>query len=220
MSGTILPLAEAQAISQFVRSYPVPEGQQPVRMHCDAARVFDGVVGEGVSLKDYAACFDSMSLCMSKGVGAPMGSVIVGTKAFIARAKYYRKMFGGGTRQPGMMAAAASAALDYSLPRLAQVHALAKTTADKLQEQGYKFALPVQTNMIVLDLARVDIPGSAFVVYCARRNIVVFPNGRLVFLHQNTEDVARDLVECLTELMDDKKKGVLLSDREMNGGCS
>ncbi|KAI9158119.1 putative low-specificity L-threonine aldolase [Paramyrothecium foliicola] len=220
LSGTILPLSEARAISEYVRSYPVPEGQKPVAMHCDAARIFDGVVGEGVDLKDYAACFDSMSLCLSKGVGAPMGSVIVGTKPFIARAKYYRKMFGGGTRQPGMMAAAAGAALEHSLPRLAQVHALTRATADKLNALGYTTALPVQTNMIVLDLEAADIPGSAFVDYCAKKNIVVFPGGRLVFHHQHTEAAAQDLVAALTQLMSDKKKGISFTDRQLNGGCS
>ncbi|KAH6998781.1 pyridoxal phosphate-dependent transferase [Ilyonectria sp. MPI-CAGE-AT-0026] len=220
LSGTILPLAEAQAISQFVRSFPVPEGQKPIAMHLDAARVFDGVTGEGVDLKAYAACFDSMSICLSKGLGAPMGSIILGSKQFIERAKWYRKMFGGGTRQPGMMAAAAHAALDYSLPRLAQVHALTKATGEKIGKLGYKFALPVQTNMIVLDLEAVDIPGAAFVEYCLGQKLVVFPNGRLVFHHQTSGEAAEALVVALTNLMEAKRSGIALSTQEVQGGCS
>ncbi|RSL97576.1 hypothetical protein CDV31_012989 [Fusarium ambrosium] len=73
-------------------------------MHLDAARLFDGVIGEGVNLKAYAACFDSMSICLAKGVGAPMGSIILGKKSFIERAKWSRKMLGGGTRQPDLEA--------------------------------------------------------------------------------------------------------------------
>lgn len=99
MSGTILPLKDAQEISNFVRNFPVPEGQKPVAMHLDAARLFDGVAGEGVDLKEYCKCFDSMSICLAKGLGAPMGSVILGSKAFIQRAKWFRKMVGGGARQ-------------------------------------------------------------------------------------------------------------------------
>lgn len=99
LSGTILPLKDAQEISKFVRSYPVPPGQKPIAMHLDGARLFDAVVAEGVSLKDYCACFDSISFCLAKGIGAPMGSVIVGSREFIERAKWFRKMLGGGTRQ-------------------------------------------------------------------------------------------------------------------------
>ncbi|KAH6897236.1 pyridoxal phosphate-dependent transferase [Thelonectria olida] len=220
LSGTILPLADAKAISEFVRSFPVPEGQKPIAMHLDAARVFDGVVGEGVDLKEYAACFDSMSICLAKGIGAPMGSIILGSKQFIERAKWYRKMFGGGTRQPGMMAAAAHAALDYSLPRLSQVHALTKETAIELEKLGYKFALPVQTNMIVLDLDAVDIPPAAFVEYCAEQRIAVFPNGRLVFHHQTSQEGADGLVAALRKLMEAKKSGAKLSTEEVHGGYS
>lgn len=99
MSGVILPLSHAQEISEYVRSFPVPEGQKPVAMHLDAARLFDGVIGEGVDLKEYCKCFDSMSICLAKGLGAPMGSVILGSKRFIQRAKWFRKMVGGGARQ-------------------------------------------------------------------------------------------------------------------------
>ncbi|KAF0331268.1 putative low-specificity L-threonine aldolase [Colletotrichum sp. SAR11_59] len=220
LSGTILPLKDAQAISEFVRSFPVPEGQKPVAMHLDAARLFDGVIGEGVDLKAYAACFDSLSICLAKGIGAPMGSVILGSKQFIERAKWFRKMFGGGTRQPGMMAAAALEALNYTLPRMSKIHALTKETADKIEELGYKFALPVQTNMIVLDLAAVGIPAAAFVDYCAKRRLAVFPNGRVVLHHQSTSEATDALVIALTELMRDKSDGKALSNAEVHGGYS
>lgn len=189
-------------------------------MHLDAARILDGVAGEGVSLKDYAACFDSLSICLAKGLGAPMGSVIAGSKRFIERAKWYRKMFGGGTRQPGMMAAAALASMKHTVPRLKGVHDLTKSVGAKLEAGGYKLALPCQTNMVVLDLDAVGIPGAAFVEYCAKNKITVFPNGRLVFHHQTTKDAARELVAALTNLMEDKKKGVKLADEEVQGGCS
>lgn len=99
LSGTILPLKDAKEISDFVRNFPVPADQKPIAMHLDGARLFDAVAAEGVDLKEYCACFDSISFCLAKGVGAPMGSVIVGNKRFIERAKWFRKMFGGGTRQ-------------------------------------------------------------------------------------------------------------------------
>jgi threonine aldolase len=220
LSGTILPLADAQAISNYVRSFPVPEGQKPIAMHLDGARVFDGVIGEGVDLKAYAACFDSISICLAKGIGAPMGSVILGKKPFIERAKWFRKMLGGGTRQPGMMAAAALSALEYSVPRFSSVHAMTKEAAKRLEAVGYKFALPVQTNMIILDLETAGIPPAAFVEYCAKENIAVFPMARLVFHHQTSESAVDNLVKALTKLMEDKKNGVALNDGEAHGGYS
>lgn len=99
LSGTILPLKDAKEISDFVRNFPVEEGEKPIAMHLDGARLFDAVAAEGVSLKEYCACFDSISICLAKGLGAPMGSIIVGSKKFIHRARLFRKMFGGGTRQ-------------------------------------------------------------------------------------------------------------------------
>ncbi|KAJ0384660.1 hypothetical protein COL922a_007924 [Colletotrichum nupharicola] len=196
------------------------KGQKPVAMHLDAARLFDGVIGEGVDLKAYAACFDSLSICLAKGIGAPMGSVILGSKQFIERAKWFRKMFGGGTRQPGMMAAAALEALNYTLPRMGNVHALTKKTAAQTEELGYKLALPVQTNMIVLDLAAVDIPAASFVDYCARRRVSVFPNGRIVFHHQVTDNGADALVAALTDLAADRNAGVVLRVADVHGGYS
>ncbi|KAH8173342.1 beta-eliminating lyase domain-containing protein [Sarocladium implicatum] len=218
LSGTILPLADAKAISSFVRSYPVPEGSKPIAMHLDAARVLDGVTAEGVDLKEYSSCFDTMSICLAKGVGAPMGSVIVGSKQFIERAKWFRKMLGGGTRQPGMMAAAALAALNETLPRLKDVHALTKGAALRLGEVGYKFALPVQTNMIVLDLEAVGIPPAAMVEYCAKEHITVFPMPRLVFHYQTSQEAVDSLVRAMVQLMRDKKDGVTLSTADVKGG--
>ncbi|QSS61870.1 threonine aldolase [Histoplasma capsulatum] len=219
LSGTILPLKDAKEISAFVRSFPVPEGQMPVAMHLDGARLFDGITGEGVDAKEYCACFDSISICLAKGLGAPMGSIILGSRAFIERAKWFRKMFGGGTRQPGMMAAAAQVALTTSIPQLPRVHALTKSTASKLSAFGYKFQLPVQTNMIIVDLeASNNIPPAAFVSYCAAQGLQVFPSGRLVFHYQTSEKAVGRLVGALEKLMTDKKGGKALESEEIKGG--
>ncbi|CAH0019918.1 unnamed protein product [Clonostachys rhizophaga] len=165
LAGTILPLEEAKKISEFVRSYSVPAGTNPVVMHPDGARIFDAAAAEGGSLKECTACFDSVSICLAKGLGAPMGSIIAGTKAFIERARYFKKMFGGAIRQSGMMAAAALAAMKITLPKLKTIHSLTYNISTKLEALGYKLALPAQTNMIALDLAAMEIPGSTFVEY-------------------------------------------------------
>jgi threonine aldolase len=242
LSGTILPLKDAKEISDFVRNFPVSEGEKPIAMHLDGARLFDAVAAEGADLKEYCACFDSVSICLAKGLGAPMGSIIVGSKKFINRAKYFRKMFGGGTRQvrfpvfsasillgcifwiltdhfwqPGMMAAAALAALEHTMPLLPSVHTLTRQTADQIREIGYTIALPVQTNMIVLDLVADDIPAAAFLEYGTRHGVTVFPTARLVFHHQSSTKSAAKLVAALRELMDDKKAGKPLAEGKVHG---
>ncbi|KAH8693830.1 putative L-allo-threonine aldolase [Talaromyces proteolyticus] len=218
LSGTILPLKAAQEISEFVRNYPVEEGRPPIAMHLDGARLFDAITAEGVDLKEYCACFDTVSICLAKGLGAPMGSVIVGSKKFINRAKYFRKMFGGGTRQPGMMAAAALSALEYTMPLLPQVHSLTRSTANSLRDAGYTISLPVQTNMIVLDLENDGIPPAAFVEYGKRAGVTLFPTGRLVFHHQISPEAAARLVSALTRLMEDKNAGKALENHKVTGG--
>ena len=87
-----------------------------------------------------------------------------------------------------MMAAAACAALDYTLTQLPKVHAQTRATAKEFEMIGYKFALPVQTNMAVLDLTALEIPSAAFVQYCKEGGVAVFPSGRLVFHHQTSDD--------------------------------
>lgn len=210
MSGSILPLKHAREISNYVRSFPVPPGRRPIAMHLDGARLFDAVAAEGVSMKDYLSFFDSASIRLSKGIGAPMGSVIVGPKEFIDRAVWFRKMFGGSTRQVGMMAAAALAALDNHLPLLHKVHVLAKQVGNYLRDIGYELLLPVQTNMIVLDLKKMELPGDVIVDYCKRHGVCVFANGRLVFHFQISDDGISRLKAALFQLSNDRKSSHLL----------
>lgn len=88
----IFPLSEIQKISQLARS-------KDIKMHLDGARLWNASMGSGVSLREYGSYFDSMSLCLSKGIGAPIGSVLVGSRDLIKKARHFRKLFGGGWRQ-------------------------------------------------------------------------------------------------------------------------
>ncbi|KAM0081235.1 hypothetical protein ACKRZS_006564 [Fusarium odoratissimum] len=129
-------------------------------------------------------------------------------------------MLGGGTRQPGMMAAAALSAFEYTVTQFPAIHALAKRAGSQLEDTGYRLALPAQSNMVVLDMAGMDIPGAAFVQYCADAAVVVFPNGRLVFHHQTSEEAVDDLVNALKRLLQAKKDGKALKSETVQGGCS
>ncbi|KAL8711521.1 MAG: hypothetical protein Q9225_007106, partial [Loekoesia sp. 1 TL-2023] len=102
LNGSILPLSDAKSISHWARSQ-----SPPLKLHLDGARLWEAVAAGAGSLRDYCACFDSVSLCFSKGLGAPIGSIIVGSEPFIARARHVRKSLGGGLRQAGVIAAPA-----------------------------------------------------------------------------------------------------------------
>ncbi len=146
--GVVYPLAQIQEIAQLVRG-------QHLGFHLDGARLFNASVATGVSVADYCQPFDSASICLSKGLGAPMGSMIVGTEGFIHRARRYRKMFGGGLRQIGYMAAAALYALDHQVERLAEDHRRARRLAEGLtQIPGIYVDLDtVQTNIVIAEVS-------------------------------------------------------------------
>jgi threonine aldolase len=120
--------------------------------HLDGARLFNAAIKLGVSAHDIAEHFDSVSVCFSKGLGAPVGSALVGSSEFIRRAHRWRKMLGGGMRQAGVLAAAARYALDHHVQRLADDHALAQRLADGLRGLPGLTVEPPQTNIVFADL--------------------------------------------------------------------
>jgi threonine aldolase len=120
--------------------------------HLDGARLFNAAIGAGVQARAIAQHFDSVSVCLSKGLGAPVGSVLVGSVALIEKARRWRKVAGGGWRQAGMLAAAATYALDHHVARLADDHARAKRLASELREIGGLNVLGHHTNMVFVDV--------------------------------------------------------------------
>jgi len=143
--GQILPQAYIEAATGLAR-------RRGLATHLDGARVFNAAVACGVPVATIAQPFDSISVCFSKGLGAPAGSALVGSKELIARAHRIRKMLGGGMRQAGVLAAAALHALDHHVERLADDHASARALAEGLQGlPGVTVQLP-QTNIVFVDL--------------------------------------------------------------------
>jgi threonine aldolase len=124
-----------------------------IKLHLDGARLFNALVVSGENPKDWGALFDTVSICLSKGLGCPIGSVLLGTKADIKRARKIRKSFGGGMRQAGYLAAAAIYALDNQVNRLAEDHARAKTIGNILQKHSLVAEVfPVMTNIVIARL--------------------------------------------------------------------
>ena len=122
-------------------------------LHLDGARLFNALVAKNESAKDCGKFFDSISICISKGLGAPVGSVLIGTKNFITKARRIRKVFGGGMRQAGYLAAACVYALNNNVERLAQDHHHAKQLANALQLKDFVgIMLPVETNILIFEV--------------------------------------------------------------------
>jgi threonine aldolase len=145
--GKVLPLPYLKEAAVLARS-------RGLGLHLDGARLFNAAVAKGVNAREIAEPFDTVSVCLSKGLGAPMGSVLVGSKALVAKARRWRKVLGGGMRQAGMMAAAGLHALDHHVERLAQDHDNARLLAQKLAAiPGVSIPGAVQTNMVFMSVA-------------------------------------------------------------------
>ena len=143
--GQVLPLAYIEAATALAR-------RRGLATHLDGARLFNAAVASGVPVGEIARHFDSVSVCFSKGLGAPVGSALVGSHALIKRAHRIRKMLGGGMRQAGVLAAAAAYALDHHIERLAEDHAHAHALAEGLAGLPGVTVQPPQTNIVFVDL--------------------------------------------------------------------
>ena len=144
--GQVLPLDYIEAATALAH-------QRGLATHLDGARLFNAVVASGTPVQQITRHFDSVSVCFSKGLGAPVGSALVGSKDFIARAHRVRKMLGGGMRQAGVLAAAALHALDHHIERLAEDHANARALAEGLQGLPGVTVQKPQSNIVFVDLA-------------------------------------------------------------------
>lgn len=143
--GACYDLSELQAIKQVCT-------KNGLKLHLDGARIFNAIVAKGYSAADIGSVFDSISVCLSKGLGAPVGSVLIGTKAFINEARRVRKVFGGGMRQAGFLAAAGTYALDHHVERLADDHQKAKEAAQALASNPHVASVyPVETNVVIFE---------------------------------------------------------------------
>jgi threonine aldolase len=141
--GAIYDTTELQKISELSKKLMLP-------LHLDGARVFNALAENGMSALQYGAFFDSISICLSKGLGAPVGSVLLGSKDFIQKARRVRKVFGGGMRQAGIIAAGGLFALKHNAARLQEDHLHAKALQVALQKCSYiEHVVPVQTNIVV-----------------------------------------------------------------------
>ena len=149
--GAVYDFAEIERISALARKMKLP-------LHLDGARLFNALAVNGIDPKRYVAAFDSISICLSKGLGAPVGSLLLGNSDFIHRARRVRKVYGGGMRQAGFLAAAGLYALQHHTDRLKTDHAHAQLLEKSLLECAWvKTVIPVETNIVVIVLEQPEL---------------------------------------------------------------
>ena len=159
--GTVQPIAEIEKLSVAARA-------RGIAMHLDGARIWNAHVASHVSFAEYGKHFDTISVCLSKGLGAPVGSLMISTKERIQEARIWRKRYGAGMRQVGILAAAGHYALDHNISRLAEDHLRAQRIAQALAAIDPSLVDPkkVATNIVGLELAKVGITAAELASRC------------------------------------------------------
>jgi threonine aldolase len=171
--GTIFPLEEIKNIRKVADKYKL-------LMHLDGARIWNAHAATGIPLKDWAAPFDSVSVCLSKGLGAPVGSMVIGSADFIQRAMRTRKLFGGGMRQVGILAAAGLYAVENNIDRLSEDHTNAKILAEGLDKvDGFDVDMKrVQTNIVVIEIGATGLNPPEVTQKLADKGVLAVPFGK------------------------------------------
>ena len=194
--GTILPLEECKRISAWAR-------EQDIAIHLDGARLWEAVAAGAGSLKDYGSCFDSISLCFSKGLGAPIGSILVGNEKFIKRARGIRKMLGGGIRQAGVISAAARVSVEDTFlgGKLVAGHEKAKKLGEYWESLGGTMHEPVETNMVWVDFKKTGLSEEEFKKRAESYGIKFF-GGRMVVHYQISDDAINRMERFFMDVLE------------------
>jgi len=182
--GALLDMDYLRGAAALARKYKL-------HFHLDGARVFNAAVGLGIDVKEIAGLFDSMMFCLSKGLSAPVGSILAGSKDFIKEARFTRKYLGGGMRQVGIIAAAGIVALEKMVDRLADDHARTKRLAENIADLNGIDVNPaeVETNMIMIKLKTMD--ADTFLRELETRKVLALPFGSetvRIVTHKDIDD--------------------------------
>jgi threonine aldolase len=191
--GSIYPIEKISEIHRLSKS-------KGLQLHLDGARLWNASAATGIKPHEYGQCADSVSVCLSKGLGAPIGSLVAGSKAFIDRVHRFRKMFGGGMRQVGIIAAAGIYALDHHLERLKDDHQNAKRLAVGLKELKGVSIDPkyVETNIVIFDAADTGMTGSQVAEAMKKERVLIHALGKtqirlVTHLDVTAEDIEKTL---------------------------
>ena len=195
--GTIYPLALIQGIRAVASTHNIP-------MHLDGARLFNAVVASGISAADYARHFETVTFCLSKGLGAPVGSLIAtDDEGLLERVRRFRRMYGGAMRQAGILAAAGLYALEHHIQRLTEDHANAKRLAGLLAQVPAVSISPdaVQTNILFFDVHSPRLSMPEFVATLKREGVLLNAVGAKTCRAVTHLDVSADAIEHAADIV-------------------
>jgi len=164
--GAVYPLEDARALIELGHSRDVP-------VHLDGARIFNASIATGLTVRDLVSGFDSVMFCLSKGLGAPIGSLLLGSTTFIQEAVRVRRMLGGAMRQAGIIAAAGLYALQHHIERLKEDHDHAQLLAHALESSGRVSLEPVETNIVIFSLAGDNASAGEFAAGMRAKGVLV-----------------------------------------------
>ena len=187
--GVVTPMEEIRKISEFARA---------IKIHCDGARLWNASVATGNSLADYCQYFDTVSMCVSKGLGAPVGAVLASTKRNIRQARWLRKQQGGGIRQAGVLTSAALVALKEVWPTMTETHEKTKKLAKDLEDVGVVPQIPVDTNFFFIDARRSNIDMGVLLEQCEKFNVKLMDE-RIALHHQISDEAIENLKAAIAE---------------------
>lgn len=197
LHGIIMPIEEIARISQFCK-------EEGLKLHCDGARLWNASAATGVSIKEYCSYFDSVSLCLSKSLGAPMGSILVGEEKYIEKANHFKKQNGGGIRQAGIVTSMAIVAIEENFSKLCQSHEFAKDVGSFCTKNGIALEHPVDTNFVFIDTKKMKM-NDALLVTLGKKHNVRLMGKRLAFSFQNDKESVERLKLAILECYEDSK---------------
>lgn len=175
--------------------------QNKLNLHLDGARLWNALVAKSETPKQYGVLFDSISVCMSKGMGAPVGSLLLGKAGYIKRARRVRKVFGGGMRQAGYLAAACIYALEHNIDRLAEDHQNAKEITEALSRKDFiGKIMPVETNIIIFEVTGSYSP-EGFCTKLKEHNFLCLPISKTQVRMVTHLDFTKEMLKKLIELI-------------------
>ncbi len=175
--------------------------QHGLSFHIDGARLFNALVAKGETAFQYGQAFDTISICLSKGLGAPVGSLLLGDSAFIKKARRIRKVFGGGMRQAGSLAAAGLFALQNNIDRLSTDHAHAKVIEGMLREKSFvKEVVPVETNIVIAECMP-DFNLPAFISTMSDKGVLFFAISPTRFRMVTHLDISASMINQLQDIL-------------------
>jgi threonine aldolase len=212
LNGTIMPQNDIIEIADFA----VKNG---ILMHLDGARLWHVAAETRSPIDELCAPFDSVSLCFNKGLGAPVGTCLVGPKAFIQKARWFRKIFGGGMRQTGVLAGSVAYALTHNFPLLPRVHALAKRLQAGLEELQVGILSPAETCMVFYDPSTIGVEYCEIIDHAAALpNPITLTGSRMVVHIQTSPEAVEDFLSLIRMLKEKKVQAGIVPSRVDSDG--